>query len=189
MPLVLGLTGLAGSGKGAVADYLDREYDFERYTFSHVLREEAEKRDLLKGLSYEQRKQVLSKLGEELRRETGRWDIVAEKTIEKMRLDRFENAVVDGFRSTEEVKLFKENFQRYYLVAVETAEEVRFARRKARDPTVTLEAFRKRDEENIKIMGLGNVMKMADYKIFNSEQGLGNLYRKVDGILEDINFK
>jgi len=188
MPLVVGLTGLASSGKGEVSTYLSTKYDFKKLVFSDVVREEARKRNLLiDTASSEQQKYILSRLGENMRKESGRWDILAEKLVEKIRAQEIERSVVDGFRSVEEVSLFRKNFERFYLVLVNADEGIRFLRRKAEDPVATIENLRKRDNENIEFMGLGKVMKMADFTIYNNEQGVGHLYQKVDELMQRIN--
>jgi len=188
MLLVIGLTGLASSGKSEVANYLVKKYGFKRLVFSDILREEAEKRNLLENKSYEEQKYIFSKLGEELRKGTGKWDILAEKLIEKIKFGNFERIVVDGFRSTEEADLFKKNFENFHLIFVDADEKIRFLRRKTQDPTVTIEKFRKRDKENIEIMGLGKVIKMADFRINNSDHSFENLYKRIDNLLEKINY-
>ena len=186
MLLVVGLTGLASSGKGEVSTHLVNKYDFVKLVFSDVLKEEAVKRNLLKGKSYEEQKYIFSKLGETLRKESGRWDILAVKLIEKIKSRNLEKVVVDGFRSVEEVELFRKNFENFYLVFVDADERIRFLRRKREDPKITIEDIRKRDDRDIKELGLGKVMKMADFKLNNDKEGLENLQKKVDELVESI---
>jgi dephospho-CoA kinase len=187
MPFVLGLTGLASAGKGEVSNYLVKKYGFTKMVFSDVLREEAKRRNLLENKSYEEQKYVLSKLGEKLREESGRWDILAIKLIEKIKAEKIERVVVDGFRSVEEVNLFKKNFDKFNLVFIDADEKIRFERRKAEDPRADIENFMRRDKENIEVMGLGKVIEIADLKISNNEQGFKKLYERVDDLLNKIN--
>jgi len=177
MLLVVGLTGLASSGKGEVSSYLADRHGFVKLVFSDVLREEAEKRGLLKDKSYEEQKLALSKLGEQLRKEYGRWDILAVRLIEKIKSSKFEKVVVDGFRSVEEVNLFRKNFEKFYLIFVDAEEKLRFSRRKLEDPKATIENFKERNKRDIEELGLGKVIEMADFKIDNS------------GTLEDLKDK
>jgi len=111
MPLVIGLTGLAGSGKGEVSSYLVKKYNFVKLVFSDILREEAKKRELLENKNYEESKIILSKLGDHLREETGKMEVLAEMLVEKIKKDKLEKIVVDGFRAVEEVETFKKNFE------------------------------------------------------------------------------
>lgn len=188
MPLILGLTGLASSGKGEFSDYLVKKYRFVKLVFSDVVKEEAEKRNLLKNKSYEEQKYILSKLGEQLRKETGKWDILAERLIEKIKSKKFEKIVVDGFRSVEEVNLFKKNFENFHLVFIDTDEKIRFLRRKLEDPTTTIENLKARDKRDIEELGLEKVIEMADLKIYNNEEGIEHLHKKIDNLMEKINY-
>jgi len=185
MLLVIGLTGLASSGKGEVARYLEKN-GFSKFVFSDVLKEEAEKRGLLENKTYEEQKNIFSKLGDQLRRENGRWDILAEKLIEKIKSNNLEKVVVDGFRSVEEVNLFKKNFQNFYLIYVNADEEIRFKRRKLEDSNIDIENFRARDKRDIEEKGLEKVIELTDFTIDNNEEGLENLHKKIDEFLEKI---
>jgi len=188
MLLVIGLTGLASSGKGEFADYLVKKYGFVKLVFSNVLREEAEKRNLLKNKSYEEQKDIFSKLGEQLRKESGKWDILAEKLVEKIKSRKFERIVVDGFRSVEEVNLFKKNFENFYLVFIDADEKIRFLRRKLEDSATTIENFRKRDKRDIENLGLGKVIEISDFTINNNEKGLEHLQKEIDNLMKKINY-
>jgi dephospho-CoA kinase len=186
MLFVIGLTGLASSGKGETSKYLVEKYGFTRLVFSDILREEAEKRDLLKGKSYEEQKNILSKLGEIMRRVSGRWDILAVRLVEKINSGKFEKVVVDGFRSVEEVNLFKKSFEKFYLVFVEADEKIRFARRRLEDPNISLSDIRQRDKRDVDELGLGKVIGMTDFKINNDQQGLEHLHEKLDELMKKI---
>jgi len=184
MSIVIGLTGLASCGKGTVSDYLKR-YGFIQLIFSDILKEEAEKRGLLKNKTYEEQKNVFSKLGDELRKESGKWYILAEMLVEKIKSNNIEKVVVDGFRSVEEVEFFKKSFKNFYLIFIDANENTRFLRRKLEDPTATIKGFKDRDERDIKGKGLGKVIEMADFKIINNKD-FAYLYKQINGILEKI---
>jgi dephospho-CoA kinase len=188
MLLVIGLTGLASCGKGEFADYLVNKYKFIKLVFSDILKEEAEKRNLLKNKNFEEQKNILSRLGKELRKETGKWEILAEKLVEKIKSGNLEKVVVDGFRSVEEVNLFKKNFQNFYLILIDADEKIRFLRRKLQDPETTIEDIKSRDKRDIEVLGLGKVIDMADFKINNNEQDLENLHKEIDEIMKKINY-
>ncbi len=162
MQMVIGLTGLAGSGKGEACSYL-KSRGFAVLSFSDILREESGKRGILAG-SLEEQKATLSKLGEQLRKESGDWGILARMLAKKVD----SNAVVDGFRSAEEVAVFRERFPNFRLVLIEVDFNLRFERRKLQDSAATKEAMLRRDNDNISFMGLGKVMQMADVRIDNN---------------------
>jgi len=186
MLLVIGLTGLASSGKGEVSSYLVKKYDFKKFVFSDVLREEANKKNLLENKSYEEQKNILSKLGEMLRKGSGRWDILAIKLVEKIKSEKFERVVVDGFRSIEEVNLFKKNFEKFYLIFVDADESIRYSRRKLEDPNMSISDLRQRDRRDVQELGLGKVIETADFSINNDEKGLEKLQLKVDELMKKI---
>ena len=185
MTIIIGLTGLAGSGKSEISKHLLEKHGFSKLVFSDILREEAAKRRLLEGKSYEEQKFALSKLGEVLRKESGRMDILAVKLVEKIVSGNYDNIIVDGFRSAEEVNLFRKNFDDFYLVLVETDENIRFNRRKMEDPSITIENIRSRDKRDIEELGLSKVIEMADFKVENNDS-ISSLHEEIDNIVEGI---
>jgi len=187
MSLIIGLTGLAGSGKGEVSKHLMENHDFIKFVFSDILKEEANKQNLLKSKTYEEQKYVLSKLGEKMRKESGRWDILAIKLVEKIKNGDTDKIVVDGFRSVEEVNLFRKNFENFYLVHIHTDIEKRFDRRRKEDSNAKIENFEKRDRENMQIMGLDKVLDMASFKIDNNNS-LENLHERINDVLNKTDY-
>ncbi len=176
MQMVIGLTGLAGSGKGEACAYL-KSRGFVVLSFSDVLREEADKRGILKG-SLEDQKATLSVLGEQLRKESGDWGVLARMLANKVESD----TVVDGFRSVEEVNAFKERFPNFKLILIVADFDIRFKRRRLQDSSVTKDAMLKRDNDNISFMGLDRVMQMADDRIENNSTK-EELYAKLERII------
>lgn len=177
--LIFGLTGLAGCGKGEVANYL-KSYGFQRFVFSNILKKEAKKRGLVSN-DLEKQKEFLSKLGDRLRKESGKMEILAIMIIEQIKVRKLDKVVVDGFRSVEEVNIFRKTFPGFKLIFIDTPEEIRFQRRKLDDPKANLKSFRERDERDIKEKGLGEVIKIADIKIDNSGTRK-ELYNKLEKI-------
>jgi dephospho-CoA kinase len=186
MPFVIGLTGLASSGKGTVSDYLVKKHGFVKLVFSDVLKEEAKKRGLSENKTYEENKDILSKLGDQVRRESEKMEILAEMLVKKIKSNNLKKVVVDGFRSVEEVRCFKKNFEKFYLIFVDTEENIRFQRRKKEDAKTDVESFRERDKRDIKEKGLRKVIELADFKVDNNKE-FENLYNQVDNILKAIN--
>jgi dephospho-CoA kinase len=184
-PIVIGLTGLASSGKSTVANYMEKTWGFDFLVFSDVLKAEAKKRGLLKGGDMESQKAILSKLGDDWRRETGKNDIIAEKLIEHIKHDGLLRVAVDGFRAPAEVELFKRSFERFNLIAIEVGQNVRFARRKEQDPAAKLEQIEARDKKDIEQKGLGKVITMADFLINNSGTK-EELFKKVEEVVKPL---
>jgi dephospho-CoA kinase len=183
--IIIGLTGHAGCGKGTAASYLVEKYGMRAFTFSDIIREEATKRGLLAGKDMEEEKLILSKFADKWRKETGRKGIIAESMLEKVMDKDVKAAVVDGFRSTEEVEMFRQNFEKFVLVKIDASPEKRWSRRLAQDPDSKRENFEMRDRTDIKKKGLGKVLGMADRTI-NNDKTKEELYRQLDDIVKKI---
>lgn len=182
--LIIGLTGLAASGKSTVAKHLQKK-GFELLTFSDILKKEAEKRNLLAGRGDEEQKAILSKLGIELRDLSGNRGVLADFLVKTIESKGFQRVVVDGFRSIEEVDRFKDNFGSFYLIFVDAKPEIRFKRKALIDKKVEEKAFFARDKENIEKQGVGEVIRAANFRIDNNVT-LDNLYAQIDIILRKI---
>ncbi len=173
--MIIGLTGLAGSGKDAAAKFLSEKYGYKLLVFSDVLKEEAKKRGT------EPTKMNLSILGDELRAKSGN-TVLAKKLLEK--IDPEKNYVLSGFRSPEEVYAIQNEVLDFYLVLIDAEKTVRFKRRRPEDPQTEKEFFA-RDERDISNKGLDKVIEMADYTIVNNGT-LQELEGKVEELLSKI---
>ncbi len=173
--MIIGLTGLAGSGKDAAAKFLSEKYGYKLLVFSDVLKEEAKKRGT------EPTKMNLSILGDELRTKSGN-TVLAKKLLEK--IDPEENYVLSGFRSPEEVYAIQNEVLDFYLVLIDADKTTRFKRRRPEDPQTEKEFFA-RDERDISNKGLDKVIEMADYTIVNNGT-LQELEGKVEELLSKI---
>lgn len=182
--IVLGLTGFAGSGKSTVAAYL-KKYGFELLSFSDVLREEANKRGLLKDVPLEQQKMILSQFGNAWRAQTGKREIIAERLVEKIKTADFKKVIVDGFRSPEEVELFRARFDNFKLIYVTAEQFTRFERRQHEDSAASKEMFFRRDAMDMKEKGLGDVVQMADMTIKNNSTFVV-LFKQLDDLLAKL---
>jgi dephospho-CoA kinase len=175
MSLIIGITGLARCGKDTVADYLANSFGFKVFTMSDVIKTELMKKNMIIT------KDNMSKLGDLMRDEFGK-NVVAVKTLERAK--KFPKVVITGLRSPEEVKFFKYESDKFFLINVFSNDKLRFRRRSQLDPNLPSE-FYKRDNRDLKNKGLDEVIKKADY-VINNNYSLDNLYKKVDEILKDI---
>ena len=166
--IVIGLTGLGGSGKTTVAKYLKDNYGYEFLTLSDIIKEEIAHRGLEGGKSLEEQKFYQSKFGDEWRKETSKKEIVAIKMIEKVKSLKLEKVVIDGFRSPAEVELFRSSFGKFLLIYVSTDFDMRFRRRLKDDPNANKEKMQERDEDDIEKKGLQKVVEMADFVLDNN---------------------
>ncbi len=173
--IIIGLTGLARSGKDTVADYIAEKYDFKVFTMSDTLKSECMKRNL------EISKDNLSLIGDAMRKEFGN-DIVAVKTIEKA--GNFPRSIISGVRSPEEIDVFKDHCPGFILLTVEAPDTSRFNRRTEKDPD-TEAGFFARDERDMKNKGMGDVIEMAD-KAIKNDSTLEDLYRNIKEFMDSI---
>src|SRR3989344_5991426 len=162
--MIIGLVGTIASGKGEVASYL-KSMGFEYYSFSDILREEAEKRGL------QQTREGLQKLGNALRREFNNEGILAKRLLAKIKTKK---AALDGVRNLVELaELRKANS--FYLIAIDAPQKLRFERmqkRKRKGDPAAFEDFKKIDDAENKGISKGQEINAciaeADFKISNT---------------------
>ncbi len=164
--IIIGLTGPAAAGKETISKKFT-EAGFGVFVFSDILRREAEARGLLKGNPEEDR-MIISKLGDIVRFISGKKDILADALVRDIISSSKEKFIVDGFRSEDEVQLFRKNFKNFKLIHVHAEPKIRFERRKLQDPTASYEKFLARDEMDMKNKGMDKVFRMADARIENN---------------------
>lgn len=172
---VIGIAGLARSGKDTAAKYLKREYGFKWLNFSDILVKEAKKR------GKKPTKASLSRIGDKYREKHGKAGLAVEI------MNKIENSgslefVITGFRSPEEVEYIKKRVNKFLMAEIKTKKELRWKRREESDPNTKKEFF-KRDEVDIKKKGLGEVLERADITIENNSN-LKSLYRSLDELVK-----
>jgi dephospho-CoA kinase len=174
--LVIGMTGLARSGKGAVAEYLKKK-GFAHFDFyTDVLVEELKKRNL------EPTRESASVVGDEMRDAEG-MAVMAKRLLARLQDSPHEKVVITGFRSPEEVDYIRNESEEFYLLELRASPDARYNRRDERKQAK--EEFFARDDRDIENKGLRKVMDLADYSIDNNAD-LQSLYRKVDDFLKKV---
>ncbi len=142
LPMIIGLTGKNGAGKGEVARYL-QDRGFQYFSLSDVLREEANKEG--KPIT----RDVLVDLGNRLRGTHGP-SVLAEKIF--ARLDPEKHYVIDSIRHPSEIQVFRRRSD-FILASVRAPERLRFERLKQRnresDPR-TFEDFKELESREAK---------------------------------------
>ena len=98
-------------------------------------------------------------------------DIWAQKTVEKIKeMTPADLFLIDGIRTLDEVSYFKRTISEdFILIAVDTSDETRYKRAKARgreDDTVDINVMRERDRRELG-WGLGEVIAAADIVLVN----------------------
>ncbi len=159
--LVIGLTGMPGSGKSLVV-VRAKDLGYEVVTMGDVIREETTKRGL------ELNPQNVGKVMLQLRAEGGE-RVIAEKCIPKIENSKAKKMVVDGLRSYVEADTFKRRLANFVLVTVHASPQTRFQRLSTRgrsDDPKSLEVFEDRDMRELGV-GIGNAIALAQYVIIN----------------------
>ena len=175
--IVVGLTGLPGSGKTEVAKILEKE-GFKIFSMGDVVRNEAKKR----GLAL--KRENLEKIAIEIRKKEGK-DVIARRIIEKIENTSYEKICIDGIRSVDEINAFKKAFRNFKLIAIICSYEKRMKRlRKRARCDDDLEKLRER-EEHERILGIDKAIEMADAKIIN-EGSIEELEEKVKVMLQEL---
>ena len=177
--MIIGLTGANASGKGEAANYL-KSKEFEYYSLSDILREEAISRGI------EPSRENLIKLGNELR-EKNRPSILADLVIKKIKGKK--NHVIDSIRNPFEINTLKK-LNGFKLIGIDAPVEIRFKRameRKRPGDPETLEKFIEKEHmENIASPAnqqLENCLKLADVIIIN-DSTIEELHRKIDLVVK-----
>lgn len=177
--LIIGVTGLSGSGKDTVASYIEKK-GFKNYSLSDEIRIEAKKR----GLGTD--RDSLIKLVDEMRATLGK-DILSQRMLKRIKGD----SVVTSFRHPVEVENFKK-LPNFYLINVKAPIKIRYgraiARNRAGEAKWTFAKFvdrEKKERKGTTSQQLDKVIKEADFVIDNSKD-LKHLYHQTDLVLGKI---
>jgi dephospho-CoA kinase len=149
--IVIGLTGMPGSGKSLVVVETAQQEGYAVVVMGDVIREETLKR----GLALTPKN--VGKVMLELRAEGGD-NVIAEKCIPKI-------------KQIENPNVFKAHFAKFTLMAVHSSPETRFKRlynRGRSDDPNNWELFHERDMRELGV-GIGNAIAMAQFMIINEE--------------------
>jgi dephospho-CoA kinase len=180
--IVIGVAGMAGSGKSVIVDIAKRN-GYAIVTMGDVIREETKNRGL--ELNPENMGRVMLGL-----REKGGNAVIAEKCIPKINESKNTRIIIDGIRSLAEAETFGKHFVRFTLVAVHASPETRFKRLDSRgrsDDTDKWEVFHERDIRELSV-GLGNAIAMAEYVLINDKDHK-SMEKKVIDLLGRIDRK
>lgn len=131
-PLVIGLTGQFGAGCTTVAEYLEKEHNFKRYSFSTVIKPAAKqrlgKKDYAK-LNPKERRRVLQDQGNILREPNPANIAKSVREQIKAKHDEAKDIVIEAFRNPFEIHAFREKFgDSFFLLAIDAPIQARFKR-------------------------------------------------------------
>lgn len=172
---------MPASGKGTIADYLEKTYHAPKLRFSDALS------IILQRLDVEKTRDNQIKLSEVLRETCGE-DILSRAIqigIEKHPSDLI---VVDGVRREGDIATLKE-VATFHLLGVDAEQRIRYERAKGRaekseEANQTFEAFQLLDQRSTEVT-TRELMQRAEI-IFNNNGSLEDLYRQVDQYINAI---
>lgn len=186
--IIIGLTGVQGSGKDTVADYL-KEKGFIYHSLSDILR------DVCRSKNLEITRENLINIGNDLRNEFGNF-VLAQKTITKIKENPSEtNSIIVSIRNIGEVTELKKE-KGFFLISVDAPIEIRYKRiqkRQKPEDKISFEKFKEQEEFERKGVDensqqLNKVIELSDFKIDNNST-IENLKEKTDEILNQIYYK
>lgn len=181
--LVIGVGGTIGAGKDVCTDHLRKNHGFTIIEMGDLVREELKQNGMSE--SRENLQFLAKKRTDEFG--IGYW---ARKTIQKVESLKTDFVAINGVRRPIDATLPKKVFgEKYKLIFVDAAVEVRFKRLKARkrpgDPK-TLAEFKKQEQAEWKLFDFERAMKVADFTIKNDTNNLDDFYRQIDEIMNKI---
>ena len=162
--MIYGLVGYPAAGKGTAAQLISRRTRAPIHSFSDILRDE------LAEQGKQPTRENLQELAVSLRKKRGN-GVLAEKLIRKIGSS---DAVVDGFRSPDEVRAFRNAFgDSFQLIHVDAPPKLRYERAKARNRAGGPGSFKEFEEAEKreatgKNFGITECISMADEKADNS---------------------
>ncbi|MEM4598653.1 MAG: hypothetical protein QW400_03095 [Candidatus Diapherotrites archaeon] len=174
--LIIAVVGLARSGKDTFASYLERKYGFKRFDFySDVIV------PLMKEQKIKPTKANAGKFGNSMRQKFG-MGVFGAKMAQIIRGN--EKVVVTGARSLEELAELEKVSEKFYIVRVEAARELRFSRRSELDPKNENEFFA-RDNDDLMNKGLDRVLKASELVVKNNST-ISDFEKAIDELMKRI---
>lgn len=183
--LLIGLTGLMGSGKGEVVNILE-EMGFKAISLSDIVREEAKK------AGGEVSRSQMQNIGNKLREDEGA-GVLGKRIREKIKKSSISRWVIDGIRNPAEITALRE-MENFFLLGVESDRFFLLERLKNRGRTMDVsdesELIRRMDREWGKDepdsgQHVGRCMALADFVVVNNDS-LTELRRQVIDLLKKI---
>lgn len=178
---IIVLVGEIGSGKGTVADYLQKKYHATYHRFSKMLKDVAER------LYIPVSRDVLIRISEIFRKNFGE-DIMARVIAKDVESDPHEIVVVDGARRLADIEHLSK-LQGFHLLYITASLETRFYRIKNRgektdEQNLSFEQFKK-DNERSTELSIKDVAEKSEHTIIN-DQDVNALYTKIDQWMKNV---
>lgn len=181
--LILCFTGLIASGKDVSKKYLEEKYGAKSLRFSSLLRE------ALDCLGVENNRDNIIKLSTWSRESFGN-DLLAKTITKKAKEIEAKIVVIDGARRPDDL-IYLRKEKNFYLIAIEAETEKRYERSVLRnensgdDKKSFIDFLKDQEKETEKT--IPETMALADF-VINNNDNVSSLYKKIDEILEKINY-
>jgi dephospho-CoA kinase len=183
MPMIIGITGKIGAGKGKIAAFLEKK-GFKHLSVRHFLNEEILKRNLPQTrdsaiyVANELRKKSLTYLVEQ---------VLAHTSLQN------QNFTIESLRAPAEIEFLKNHGSDFHLIAVDADQKIRYERvslRRGQFDSISFQKFIEDDVRESSSMdssqpNIEACVKMADYFIENNNDE-AELNKKIERILETI---
>ncbi len=177
---VIGLTGLIGSGKDTVSDYISKKYGYRIVVMGDIVRELATElgRSHSRDNLHLTQKEYVEKYGIEY---------FAKRVVEKIRRNNWQKVVINGIRRPEDASVPKGEFKKDMVVAlVDAPPQVRFERMKARmraDDPQTMEEFIRQEENELALFRWSETMKFVENRI-NNDGTVEELHKNIEAFIK-----
>lgn len=179
--IVVGIVGMPASGKGTIAEYIERAYGAPKLRFSDALS------TILDRLGIEKTRDHQITLSEVLRETCGE-DILSRAIQIGISNSNSNLVIVDGVRREGDIVTLKE-VSTFHLLGVDAKPETRYERSKLRaekveEATQTFEEFQQLDQRSTEVT-TQNLLTSAEI-VFDNNGSLEQLYEQVDQYLQAI---
>lgn len=179
--IVFGIIGMPASGKGTIAEYLEKSYGAPKLRFSDALS------TILERLDLERTRDNQIKLSEVLREVCGQ-DALSRAIQIGIGKSTSNIIVVDGVRRESDITTLKE-VATFHLLGVNAEPRTRYERSKLREEktneaNLSFEEFQKLDQRSTELT-TRELMKNAEI-IFNNDGTFERLFTQVDEYLSTI---
>jgi dephospho-CoA kinase len=175
---IIGVCGKIGSGKDTFADYLVRKHGFVKITMGNMILNEMQTQGIKDIDRFK-----MQQFSDESKKKLGK-DVWARACVDYARKNQFRRVVISGIRDSSELNYFRLTLAKdFVLVCINSEQEIRFKRAKARKSLKDMETFAdfiRQEVDEAKLFDLYNNCQ-ADYRFDNS-----NLVIELYSFAEDV---